>query len=283
MKLARSWIKHLLLSVIAVIVLSACANQLAYNTLPFWIDYYLSDYVNMNASQQKQLDTDLAAFHQWHRQSELPKIQRLLNKLEADMATPLSYPQIGEYHQQVNTVIYDSLIGLTPALANLISSLSDEQAKAWLDTVNENIEEAMEKANEGDLDAQYKRRQERLIERAEFWVKSVNDKQQRQFLEMARYQIEMRPVFYSIRNTLVAELEGILMNRKVPDLEQRINAFFAHVLAFKSEQHQRDMAVYLARRYELLQRLDRHLSDKQRSAFRQKLASYSADITDVLH
>lgn len=283
MKLASSRIKPLFLSVIAVVFLSACANQLAYNTLPFWIDYYLSDYVDMNTSQQKQLDTDLAAFHQWHRQSELPKIQRLLNKLEADMATPLSYPQIGEYHQQVNAVIYDSLIGLTPALANLISSLSDEQAKAWLDTVNENIEEAMEKANEGDLDAQYKRRQERLIERAEFWVKSVNDKQQRQFLEMARYQIEMRPVFYSIRNTLVAELEGILMNRKVPDLEQRINAFFAHVLAFKSEQHQRDMAVYLARRYELLQRLDRHLSDKQRAAFRQKLASYSADITDVLH
>ncbi|AMG31707.1 hypothetical protein AL542_16095 [Grimontia hollisae] len=283
MKLVRSRIKPFLLSVTAVVILSACTNQFAYNTLPFWIDYYLSDYVDLNASQQKQLDTDLSAFHEWHRQSELPKIQRLLHKLEADMATPLSYPQIREYHQQVNAVIYDSLSGLTPALTNLISSLSDEQAKVWLDTVNENIQEAVEKANEGDLEAQYKRRQEKLIARAEFWVQSVNDKQQRQFLEMARYQIEMRPVFYSIRNTLVAELEGILMNRNAPDLEQRINTYFTHLLAFDSEQHQNDMAIYYARRYELLQRLDRHLSDKQRAAFRDKLASYSADITDVLN
>lgn len=283
MTFSKSSVRHFFLSLAAVFLLSACTNQFAYNTLPFWIDYYLSDYVDTNSEQQKQLDADLEAFHEWHRKNELPKIQALLNQLEADMAKPLSYSQIGEYHHIINDRIHASLEGLTPALVNLISSLSDEQAQAWLDILNTNIEEAVEKANEGSLDEQHSRRQERLIERAEFWLKSVNAKQKKQFLEMASYQVEMRPVFYSIRDELMGELEGILTNRKDPNLGDRIDDYFANVIAFQSEQHKNDMALYLARRYELLQRLDRHLTESQRKAMRQKLASYSEDITAVLN
>ncbi|NGN97317.1 hypothetical protein G5S52_06470 [Grimontia sp. S25] len=283
MTFSKSSVRHFFLSLAAVFLLSACTNQFAYNTLPFWIDYYLSDYVDTTSAQQKQLDNDLEAFHEWHRKNELPKIQVLLDQLEADMAKPLSYTRIGDYHHLVNTRIKTSLEGLTPTLVNLISSMSDEQAQNWLDTVNKNIEEAVEKANEGSADEQQVRRQERLVERAEFWVDSVNAKQKKQFLEMAGYQIEMRPVFYSIRDELMTELEGILMNRQDPNLGERINAYFSRLIAFQSEQHKNDMALYLARRYELLQRLDRHLSEKQRTAMRNKLASYSEDITAVLN
>ncbi|CZF82181.1 DUF6279 family lipoprotein [Grimontia marina] len=283
MKLGKSSVRHFFLSLVAVFLLSACTNQFAYNTLPFWIDYYLSDYIDTTPAQQKQLDADLEKFHEWHRQNELPKIQALLNKLEADMAKPMSYSRIGDYHHLVNARIKGSLEGLTPTLVNLISSMSDEQAQIWLDMVNKNIEEAIKEANEGSEDEQRVRRQERLVERAEFWVDSVNAKQKKQFLEMAGYQIGMRPVFYSIRDELMTELEGILMDRYTSDLGDRINAYFAHLIAFQSEQYENDMALYLARRYELLQRLDRHLSEKQRTTMRKKLASYSEDITAVLN
>ncbi|WP_028024067.1 DUF6279 family lipoprotein [Enterovibrio calviensis] len=275
-------VKNVVFAALIALSLTACTNQFAYNTLPFWIDYYLSDYVDMTSSQQAQLDKDLEAFHAWHRQVELPKIQTLLNQLERDTASPLSYSKIGAYHQQVNDTIQASLFGLTPTLANLIRSLSDEQVEQWVRTLKENIDERVQEANEGSPDDQVERRQTRLVERMEVWVNTVNDKQQLQLSEMATYQIEMRPVFYDIRDGLVAELTAILTERKAPDLEQRINAYFSRLIRFQSDAHQTDMAIYLARRYELLQRLDRHLSEKQRRALRDKLASYSDDISGVL-
>ncbi|MDD1794776.1 DUF6279 family lipoprotein [Enterovibrio sp. ZSDZ42] len=274
--------KNMMIAAFMAFSLTACTNQFAYNTLPFWIDYYLSDYVDMTSSQQQQLDKDLEVFHSWHRQVELPKIQALLKQVEQDTASPLSYSKIGEYHQQVNETILASLVGLTPPLANLIRSLSDEQVEHWLQTLKDNIDEGVEKANEGTTDDQVMRRQTRLVERMEVWVDAVNDKQQLQLTEMASYQIEMRPVFYDIRDRLLEELTAILLHRNEPDIEQRINDYFSRLVHFQSDEYQSDMAIYLARRYELLQRLDRHLSDKQRQVLRDKLASYVDDINDVL-
>ncbi|WP_407332941.1 DUF6279 family lipoprotein [Enterovibrio sp. 27052020O] len=281
MKHLRRQIRTLFMAAFVVFSLAACTNQFAYNTLPFWIDYYLSDYVDMTPSQQAQLERDLDAFHEWHRKTELPQIQALLNQLERDTAKPLSYSQLGAYHKLVNERIRGSVEGLTPALVNLIRSLNDKQAAQWIETMNERIDEGIEKANKGTLEDQRERRQGRLIERAEFWIDKVNNKQQAQLLEMATYQIEMRPVFYGIRDELVAELTGILNNRQAPDLAQQINAYFSRLISFQSDAYHNDMAIYLARRYELLQRLDRHLSNKQRKALRTKLASYSDDITSV--
>ncbi|WP_269748128.1 DUF6279 family lipoprotein [Enterovibrio coralii] len=165
----------------------------------------------------------------------------------------------------------------------MIRTLDDEQAKQWMDVLSENIEEAVEKANEGTLEAQQQRRQERLVERAEFWIDSVDKKQSQQFLEMASYQIEMRPVFYAIRDDLLGELTLILTERDAPDLEQRINNYFIRVVAFQGEGHESDMALYLARRYELLQRIDKNLSPEQRETMRENLASISNDIGALMN
>lgn len=275
--------KRVLLSLLPLFFLAACSNQFAYNTLPFWIDYYVSDYVDMNRQQQAQFDRDLEAFHSWHRTNELPQIQQLLTQLRSDMAQPLTYGQIGEYHQRVNERMLASLSGLTPAMTNLIASLSDEQVQEWMAVVNDKIAEGVEKATKGSAKEQITRRQDRLLERAEEWLNAVNDKQKSQLFEMASYQIEMRPVFYSIRDNLVAELGDILENRQSPDLAERINHYFARLIILQHDAYKTDMALYLARRYELLQRLDRHLSDKQRQAFRGKLFEYNQDIAAVMN
>ncbi|MDD1782866.1 DUF6279 family lipoprotein [Enterovibrio sp. ZSDZ35] len=269
--------------IVLTVFLSACTNQLAYNTLPFWIDYYLSDYVTLTSKQQTQLDNDLEAFHQWHRATELPKLQALLVQLERDMSQPLSYSQVRAYHSYANERILASLEGLTPAIATLIRSLNDEQAAQWLAVLSENIEEAVGKANKGSLKAQQERRQEKLVERAEFWIESVGSKQSQQFFEMATYQIEMRPVFYAIRDDLMGELTLILTERNAPNLESRINDYFARLVTFQSDEHQSDITLYLARRYELLQRIDKHLSDEQRTTMRKKLASISSDISALVN
>ncbi|WP_269748127.1 DUF6279 family lipoprotein [Enterovibrio coralii] len=111
MKVLRQKLRTLASAFVLTLFLSACTNQLAYNTLPFWIDYYLSDYVDLNSFQQKQLEEDLDAFHEWHRQTQLPKIRALLVQLERDMEKPLSYSQVRAYHKYTNTTILASLEG----------------------------------------------------------------------------------------------------------------------------------------------------------------------------
>lgn len=66
-----------------LLVLAGCTTELAYNTLPFWIHYYLDDIVDLTATQSHQVKADLDAVQQWHRVEELPRLADRLTLIAA--------------------------------------------------------------------------------------------------------------------------------------------------------------------------------------------------------
>ncbi|GEK11270.1 DUF6279 family lipoprotein [Pseudoalteromonas peptidolytica] len=69
------------LLIFCVTILVGCSQRLAYNNLGWLASYYISDFVDLTDQQEDQLESDVEALVNWHRQSELPKYQSQVQSL----------------------------------------------------------------------------------------------------------------------------------------------------------------------------------------------------------
>jgi len=67
---------------------SGCSNKFFYNNIDWISEWYLHDYVKLNASQNDLLETQLDAIHYWHRHIELTKYRQQLVQLSDDLNKP---------------------------------------------------------------------------------------------------------------------------------------------------------------------------------------------------
>lgn len=74
------------------LIISGCTSALAvgtaYDAAIGQFRKTLLGYADFNVAQEKQIKTRIAAFHQWHRSSQLPKYQTLLTQISDSLNTP---------------------------------------------------------------------------------------------------------------------------------------------------------------------------------------------------
>ncbi len=266
----------------ALFLLSACTNSIAYNYLPFWIDYYLSDYVDMTSEQEERLESDLKKFHQWHRQYELPQINRFFQQAQKDFKAPLSQEEVVVYDKKIKERLLVNLNALTPALSTLLISLSDEQVNEWILAVNEKIKEKQEEANEGTPDEQKERRLESMTERAEFWVDDISYAQKAQLKVLVSKQIAMRPVFYGVRDSLRDEFFELLKTRKSPDFPQRFKTYIKKSVYYSQATPNEFINQYQMQQRKILTEFNQSLTDEQRKNMDEKFIELQEDVVSLM-
>ncbi len=262
--------------------LMGCLSTLVYNSLPFWIDYYVSDYVDMTRAQQNKFDADLVQFHKWHREKELPQIQKLIQQIETASVKPASYDEIAHLHLLIQERMLASVSGLTPALANLIRSLSDEQATTAMQNVIAKVEEINQKGSERSRQDQLEKRLDNMTDRVEFWIDDVTAQQQAQLLKFATFQLDTRSTFVGIRAALVAEFRTILAARKQPNLEQKIDDWLKHIVFFNTPAYQKQMKLQSEQLYTTIFNVDSELTTKQRQYLITTLNELNQDIKGLI-
>ena len=69
-----------IIALVVLVCLQGCSTiKLGYNNAPSLAYWWLDDYVDFDATQSKQVRDELERLHQWHRATELPKIDSLLS------------------------------------------------------------------------------------------------------------------------------------------------------------------------------------------------------------
>lgn len=270
------------LIVLSSILLIGCVNQFVYNTLPFWINNYASDFVDMTSEQEDRFERDLEQFHRWHRQNELPKIEVLLEQIKRESRQPISYGNIAILHNLIRQRILDSLRGLTPTMTNLIASLSNEQAKALYLNVLAKIEEKQNDANEGTYQDQFQRRLRDVDDRAEEWIDFVTQQQMQQLADFVRFQLKTRPLLYTIRSELLEEFRQVLDTRRQPGLNKRINDLMRHIVYLDDPRFKSEIKAQSAQLYTTIFQIDNTLTTDQRRYFLDRLTSLNKDINELI-
>ncbi|OOE51902.1 hypothetical protein BZG10_06900, partial [Salinivibrio kushneri] len=98
-----------------LLLLVGCTTELAYNTLPFWIHYYIDDIVNLRPEQSRQVKADLDKIQQWHRTHELPAIAERLGLIATQSTERQTMAQL-RAHQDSTMAPHSRITGDCRAL-----------------------------------------------------------------------------------------------------------------------------------------------------------------------
>ncbi|MGF1861787.1 hypothetical protein C9J48_14765 [Photobacterium profundum] len=266
-----------------IVLLTGCTLRLGYNTLNFWVTYYLADYVSLNSTQERAFERNLDIALVIHRTKELPKFHRLIDELQADLAKPLSFNQIRGYYLKFTEAGKESTSVFSKPFAAMIQSLSASQINELNQNIEKKIEQVIAKRKRLSPKEKMVIRRDKLQDAARGWIGSLSNKQKAILLELTEYQVEMEPIFFSIWRDFLRDWQELMKNRNKPDFEPKLNVLLQQLIAFENARVQPDINVYLARRFDVLRRLNHTLSGKQTRYLNRKLVDMRKDIAMLIN
>ncbi len=170
--------KYYLIALFSCFIISCSLVKTAYNNAPALANWWLDDYFNFTPAQNLVLKPALQNLHKWHRQTQLPEYNSLLQDMQASLAgDQVSASEACEKIEAIKQDIHKLQIESIPIIIEMASLLSDKQLKYfqqqlakrtekwkaewWQDTKKEQLEARLEKSQDfaerayGDLsDAQ---------------------------------------------------------------------------------------------------------------------------------
>lgn len=118
-----------LCTALLLLLLGACSSTtFVYNRLDVIIPWYLDDYVELNAAQEKLLDDELLPpFLYWHRMQELPQYIAFLSAVEAALDEPVELNFIQSQYLAAEAAVERLEAEMVAWMLVLGDELSDEQ------------------------------------------------------------------------------------------------------------------------------------------------------------
>ena len=145
--------------------------------MDWFILEYIDDYVDLDATQEELIVSQLAVFSDWHRKEELPNY---INHLEA--LSKLNFKQLNTSTIDAEEIVlrnhYRRLMArLAPSLYSLACSLSRQQREELLDNIrvrHTSYKEKFEGLSDPEIRDQYR---QRIQDNIEEWIGSLSKEQ----------------------------------------------------------------------------------------------------------
>ena len=136
-----STLQKLVTGLLIVIALSACSSSAVYNRLDWLIPWYVDNYVDLSRDQKKTLRDQLAPLLQWHRQEELARYLQILAQIEAELAEPVTTPQVEAWFEEIVQATERIEQTMLPLALDFGDKLSEEQMSEFIDSLYEKQDE----------------------------------------------------------------------------------------------------------------------------------------------
>lgn len=150
------------------LALAACSSvRLGYNNLDEVAYWWLDGYVDFESTQSPRVRDDLDRLHQWHRRSELPRVQELLQRMERLVPGEVTAAQACELLDDARRRLVAVAERAEPAVVTLALSLTADQLKHLQERYARNNEEYRREWVRASPDERLEQRLERIVERSE--------------------------------------------------------------------------------------------------------------------
>lgn len=211
---------------LVLVVLSGCSLRLTYGFLDWWLLWQVEDYITLNQGQQQQLEQALKAFHQWHRQHELPRYAALADESAQMLAQPrINRHQLQQIENQAEALWQASLDHLLPAGAHLLASLSNEQVSELAASLAAARTEFAEEYVAPPPDERLDNRRERLEETLTTLLGPLSQPQQQQLAAVVGRLQESAALALAHREQEHARFLTLLARRQQPGFATELAAF----------------------------------------------------------
>ncbi|MGD6738271.1 DUF6279 family lipoprotein [Photobacterium leiognathi subsp. mandapamensis] len=274
--------KRIVTAILMVFMLSSCTLKLGYNSLDFWIDYYLSDYLDLNSAQQSQLELGLDNALAEHRKQILPQFHRLIFSLQNDLKQPLTAEQIAHYHDVFIKAGQASAVVFVAPIIEVVKTMGPKQVSYSLQAIQEEISERKKERLSKTAKERLQDRYDELEDKATDWIGRLTQPQKQLIMQLAQLQLQQSTVFQNIAQNNVAQLTKALKQRSAPEFEQIITLQVKNIIGFESSVYQSQLDKYLAQRFEIMQQLNHSLSQQQLQHLQSELTELRKDIAELI-
>lgn len=217
---------RLILLTFAALLLAACSRlDLAYRNLDLIIPWWVSNYVSLDDTQKRWLDSRLEKHLSWHCSTQLPEYVAWLEQLGQLSQRPKLTPgDMRGQLSQVRDAAQDIAVEVTPTLRGLVERLTPQQMGELYVAMDERNAELREEHVARPLKEQIAARSQRMRVRVEEWLGPLRPTQQARIDGWAKAQGDYNRIWAENREAWQKELRNTLYGRHSADFPQRLTA-----------------------------------------------------------
>lgn len=216
--------KALLLLVAFTVLIAGCSRiNLAYRNLDTLIPWWIDDYLDLDRDQQKRFRAQLRDHLSWHCQTQLPAYLDTLGQLQHQVRrNEINEATLRVHYQDAKQAIRTIAREATPTFTQLLRDLDDGQVKTLNEALEKDRREREEKYLQPPLDRQISERAERMGERFEHWLGTLNAAQRQRILAWAHTLGEQNRLWLDNRAQWQRALSAAVAQRHEAGFEERI-------------------------------------------------------------
>ncbi|MCG3863642.1 hypothetical protein I3259_06320 [Photobacterium sp. Ph5] len=264
------------------VMLSGCTFKLVYNSLDFWIDYYLSDYLDLDSQQQGELEQGLETALAQHRQQQLTVFHKLISALQTDLKKPLTAEQIANYHQRFTQAGEASALVFVSPIIDVVKTMNTSQITMSLQAIEKEMAERREERLSKSPQQRLQDRYDKLKDKSQDWIGRLNKQQKQLILSLAQLQLQQSTMFQNIAIDNLSQLTTILKQRNHAKFVSSVEQQVKNIISLKNTDYQDQLDEYLIQRFVIMKQLNASLSPQQRRHLQSELTSLRKDIAVLI-
>lgn len=270
-----------------VLLMTGCSTKFVYKNFDWLVYWYVDDFVQLSAEQEKVFDEKLTQWLVWHKNAELPQYLAHLQELSVDIKSQQISLDRMDYHQEKAASHWVRLkTKIIPDLVEMSLMLSTEQVTSMFDEIAEiNKDDAKEAAERLAMPPEKRKKQaiKRNKKNLKRWLGPLNNEQEQLVENMYGEYHSNAELWAEYRVRYQAELRSLFESSdRGPAFQSKLTQMLMEPQMYRSELlNQRNLEN--GNKYkEFLSVVDALATEKQRNHLVDEIAEFTEDLTDLL-
>lgn len=269
-----------LLAALVATLAVACssATRVAYNNAPLAAAWVVDDWFDLHDGQRDWVKERFARLLAWHRASELPAYERLLQDTAARAASRLSEEDARRVHGEMRALYYRVVRKAIPDMADFLLQVHPEQIGFLERKFAEDNARVVKESLKGTPKERLEARVKRYTDRVEDWTGKLSAAQRDLVRARVSAMEDLTEEWLGDRRFRQAETIALLRAR--PAREAMI-ASLTRILVDSDSWRRPEYVARLKARdaqvFAMIAALDATLTPEQRGKLQRRLSDYAAD------
>jgi hypothetical protein len=269
-----------LLAALVATLAVACssATRVAYNNAPLAAAWVVDDWFDLHDGQREWVKERFARLLAWHRASELPAYERLLQDTAARAASRLTEEDARRIHGEMRALYYRVVRKAIPDMADFLLQVHPEQVGFLERKFAEDNARVVKESLKGTPKERLQARVKRYTDRVEDWTGNLSAAQRDLVRARVSAMEDLTEEWLGDRRFRQAETIALLRAR--PSREAAI-ASLTRILVDSDSWRRPEYVAKLKARdaqvFAMIAALDATLTPEQRGRLQRRLAGYAAD------
>ena len=278
-------LRHLLLAAALVALLAACSSvtRVAYNNAAFAGTWVVDDWFDLDEGQRDWVKERLERFVEWHRATELPAYERLLQEASAQAGSRITAEDARRIYGQMRVLYHRSLERAIPDMADFLLQVRPAQVEHLERKFAADNTRAETENRKGTPAQRREARAKRFVESLEDWTGRLTAAQRSRVHARVEAMQDIGAEWMGDRRRRQAATLALIRSR--PSREAMV-AGLTRLLVDTATWRRPEYAAMLKSRDEsvfaLIAEVDATLSPEQRDRLQRRLGVYVADVAYLM-